>query len=131
MNKINIGDFHQEKFIFTQDDVNIFMKLTGDYNPIHFDIEAAKHSIFKRPIIHGFLSSSIFSKVLGINLPGKGTIYLKQEIKFLKPMFVDTNYVCKIEVIDVNNDIYTLKTCVFNEENEMTIDGLAIVLNKS
>lgn len=86
------------KFSFTQEDVQKFAEVTGDFNPIHLDAEYAKCSFFKKPIVHGFLAGSVFSKIFGTLFPGEGTIYLKQEMKFMAPMFVDIVYLAKVRV---------------------------------
>lgn len=86
------------KFSFTQEDVLKFAEVTGDFNPIHLDAEYAKGSLFKKPIVHGFLAGSVFSKIFGTLFPGEGTIYLKQEMKFMAPMFVDIVYLAKVRV---------------------------------
>lgn len=129
---INIGDNFKYEFIFTQSDVNIFAEISGDKNPIHIDNNFASKTIFGKPIIHGFLSGSIISKILGTDFPGPGTIYLSQEMKFLKPMFVQEKYICKVEITQINSvkNILTLSTSILNEEGKVTLDGQAVVLNK-
>ena len=69
--------------------------------------EYAKKTPFKTPIVHGFLAGSVFSKVFGTIYPGEGTIYLKQEMFFLKPMFTDQPYKAVFEIIntDFENDL--------------------------
>jgi acyl dehydratase len=124
-----IGDKIEETFSFSQEQVNRFIELTGDDNPIHHDEAFAARTVFKKPIIHGFLSSSIFSKILGIRMPGKGTIYLKQEMNFRQPMYVDTKYTCAIEITDLKGSKYTLSTRILNDQGEMVVDGYAVVLN--
>jgi acyl dehydratase len=57
--------------------------------------------MFKRPIMHGMLSASLFSKVFGTLFPGEGTIYLKQSLNFLKPMYVEKDYVAEFKVLDI------------------------------
>ena len=73
-----IGKKWEHSFLFTQEDVDTFAQVTGDTNPIHLDEEYASKSIFKKRVVHGALSNSIFSKVFGTITPGKGTIYLSQ-----------------------------------------------------
>jgi acyl dehydratase len=89
---IKANETYSHNFKFSQDEVNRFAEVTGDKNPVHLDAAYAAKTMFKRPIMHGMLSASLFSKVFGTLFPGEGTIYLKQSLSFLKPMYVDTDY---------------------------------------
>ena len=86
------NDTHQHAFRFSQEDVIDFARVTGDNNPLHLDADFAAQTPFKRPIIHGMLGACIFTKVLGTEFPGSGSVYLAQTLEFLRPMFVDTDY---------------------------------------
>ena len=98
---LTIGQTYNCEFKFTQADVNAFADVSGDHNPVHWDAAFAATTIFKRPILPGMLSASVFSKVLGTLFPGDGTIYLKQSLDFLKPMYVDTDYVALFTVKEI------------------------------
>ena len=128
---INIGDKFEHNFSYSQEDVVLFSKVTGDNNPVHLDDEYASKTIFKRPIIHGMLGASVFSKVFGTMFPGEGTIYLTQNIQFLKPMLVDTNYIAFFEVIEIDREKHraTVSTYVLNEDGKKVIDGNAILMH--
>jgi 3-hydroxybutyryl-CoA dehydratase len=89
-------------FSFNQDDVELFSEATGDKNPIHLDSSFAEKTIFKRPIIHGFLAGSVFSKIFGTIFPGQGTICLKQSMTFIKPMYVNVNYTAVLTPINID-----------------------------
>lgn len=116
------------KFTFSQEDVDTFARVTGDVNPIHIDAEKASQSIFKTRIMHGFLGGSIFSRVFGTIWPGNGTIYLRQNMNFLKPMYVEKEYVAQFKVIEIlSKNRYLISTVVKNEANENTIEGEAII----
>jgi len=91
-------------FQFSQEEVNRFAEVTGDKNPVHLDAAYAATTMFKRPIMHGMLSASLFSKVFGTLFPGEGTIYLKQSLSFMKPMYVDTPYEAVFIVKEVIRD---------------------------
>src|ERR1700740_521261 len=101
---IKVGEIYNHDFKFSQDEVNRFAEVTGDKNPVHTDAAYAAKTMFKRPIMHGMLSASLFSKVFGTLFPGEGTIYLKQSLNFLKPMYVDTDYTAEFVVKDVIKD---------------------------
>lgn len=101
---ITQGQIYSHDFNFSQEDVNRFAEVTGDNNPVHIDAEYAAKTMFKRPIMHGMLGAALFSKVFGTLFPGEGTIYLKQSLSFLKPMYVDTNYEALFTVKEVIKD---------------------------
>jgi acyl dehydratase len=130
--KVEVGTVYTHSFSFTQEEVNQFAEITGDRNPIHTDAEYAATTMFKRPIMHGFLGASIFSKVFGTLFPGEGTIYLKQSMSFVKPMFVDFGYEAVFTVKEVQLDkhraiVETLVTEIAT--GETTIKGEAVVMN--
>src|SRR5882757_5472959 len=98
---IENGQTYTYEFNFSQADVIAFANATGDKNPVHLDEAYAAKTMFKRPIMHGMLSASLFSKVFGTLFPGEGTIYLKQTLSFLRPMYVDTKYEAHFTVKEV------------------------------
>lgn len=104
INMIEVGQIYTHDFNFSQDEVNRFAEVTGDKNPVHLNADYAAKTMFKKPIMHGMLSASLFSKVFGTLFPGEGTIYLKQSLSFLKPMYVDTNYEAVFTVKEVIKD---------------------------
>ena len=101
---IEANQVYTHEFKFSQEEVNQFAQVTGDKNPVHTDAAYAAKTMFKRPIMHGMLSASLFSKVFGTLFPGEGTIYLKQSLNFLKPMYVDVVYEAVFTVKEVIKD---------------------------
>jgi len=124
-----INDTILKTFSFTQDDVIAFSNISGDKNPLHLDNTFAKKTIFKRPIIHGFLGGSVFSKILATHFWGNGTIYLSQTMNFKKPMFVDTNYIAQLTLEKINSkkNIAIITTNVFTTNNDPVITGEAVI----
>lgn len=127
--KISVGDKFDYDFSFTNEDVIMFSKATGDFNPIHLDSEYAKNTIFKKPILHGFLGGSVFSKVFGTLYPGNGTIYLKQDLSFFKPMYRLEKYKATFEIIttNVNKNRALVKTLIIDNKSKIVIDGEALI----
>ncbi len=114
----------------TEKDINAFAEVSGDFNPIHMNEEVAKKSVFGRRIAHGMLSASFISAVLGMYLPGEGTIYLGQNLQFLKPVDIGdeiTTTVTVAEAINPAKGIYRLETVCVNQRDEIVIDGDAVV----
>lgn len=129
---IALNTVHRHKFSFTQDDVILFAKVSGDHNPLHLDAEFAATTQFKRPIIHGALASSIFSKVMGTEFPGFGSVYLKQVSEFKRPMFVDTDYEAVFTVVNIDEKkhVAEIKCEIFDvATNKKTTDGMATIMN--
>lgn len=128
------GQTYSENFTYSQKDVITFAELSGDKNPIHLDPEYASNTIFKKPVIHGILGISVFSKIMGMTFPGEGTIILKQEITFKRPMFVDTKYEAHLTVIDTSPDrghiLIETKVCDV-ETKKVNMIGEVMVMNKS
>jgi acyl dehydratase len=129
---IKVGEIFTHDFKFSQDEVNRFAEVTGDKNPVHLDADYAAKTMFKRPIMHGMLSASLFSKVFGTLFPGEGTIYLKQSLSFLKPMYVDTDYEAVFTVKEVIGDKNraTVETLIKDKNTGLVCtSGEATVLN--
>ena len=101
---LEIKQEYLHEFKFSQSEVLKFAELTGDNNPVHTDDTYASKTIFKRPVIHGMLGASIFSKVFGTLFPGEGTIYLGQNLNFMRPMYPDTEYEAVLIVKEVLKD---------------------------
>ena len=124
---IKTGDKYRHEVSYTQEGVIAFAEITGDKNPIHLDPEFAAKTPFGRPIVHGFLSASVFSKVFGMLFPGQGTIYLSQEMSFRAPVFAGEKYTAEFEVIDVNTEkhIGTIKCLLLDAAGKEGITGTA------
>ncbi len=133
MEKLKVGDEFSHQFSFTQAQVQAFADVTGDNNPIHLDADYAANTPFKKPIIHGHLSSSVFTRFLGTEIPGgPGSVYIKQVTEYLRPMFVDVvyNVVFKIESINEVRHIAELSTVIVDTNtNKQTIRGTGTLMN--
>ena len=129
---IRIGDKATLRKKFTQEEVIAYAKSSLDENPVHFDMDYASKTVFKKPIVHGLFAASLFGGLLGSKLPGKGTIHLGQELKFIKPIFIGEQVTATIEIIDIRNDkpIVTFNCYILKENNSIAIEGKAIVMYK-
>ena len=116
--------------ILTQSDIENFAELVGDRNPVHVDPEFAKKTRFGRPIAHGMWGLSLISAVLGTKLPGPGTIYLSQTVKFKAPVFPGDTLTAKVKVLEVRQDkpIVKLETTCENQKGELILTGESLVL---
>ena len=127
--ELNIGDIATYTKTFSEEDVFAFARLTGDYNLIHIDNQFAEKSIFKKKIVHGFLTAGMISKVIGTELPGLGTIYMSQDLRFLKPVYINDTITATVIVTekDESRKSVKLETVCKNQNDEIVIAGSALV----
>jgi 3-hydroxybutyryl-CoA dehydratase len=112
----------------TEADVVLFAAVTGDTNPMHLNAEYAKDTIFGERIAHGMLAAGLITKVLGTQLPGPGTIYLSQNLKFRAPVRIGQTVTATVEVMALHPEKHraTLKT-VCTVAGEPVMEGEAYV----
>ena len=129
MKTLKIGDKASLKKAFTEKDVLSFATLSTDTNPLHLDQKFASQTIFGEPIVHGILVASLFSGLIGVVLPGTGSIYLGQNLSFKAPVRLHEEVTATVEVIKIRDDkpIVTLKTICVNSLGETVIEGEAVV----
>lgn len=125
---MKIGDIAEITHKVTEKDIVKFADVSGDYNPLHMDEEYAKQSMFKKRIAHGMLSAAYISSVLGNILPGNGAIYLSQDLKFIKPVFIGDEIKVQVKVKDVCGKKICLETVCFNQNMEKVTLGEAKLL---
>lgn len=127
---MKIGDNASFEKTITEFDVGMFSRLTGDLNPVHVSDIEAKESGFEKRIVHGMLVSSMISTVLGMKLPGPDTIYMEQDSKFLKPVYIGDTVRAIVQVTEIINrekGIIKLDSSVQNQNGEVVIIGYSIV----
>jgi len=110
---------------FTEDDLRRFIEITGDVNPLHVDDEFAAGTPFGRRVLHGMLTASIFSTMVGMLLPGTGAIYRSQTIRFLLPVHLDETVTAHFVVRSVDRAKHRLEidSWIENEAGERVIEG--------
>ena len=128
--KFNVGDSAEVTKTIDQADIDAFAAITGDHNPVHVDEAFAQQTRFGRRIAHGMLTASLISSVLANKLPGEGSVYLGQTLKFVAPVFPGDEVTARVTVKAVREDkpILTLETICVNQRGETVIRGEATVL---
>ncbi len=86
----------------TDADVTLFAGISGDTNPLHTNEEFASKTRFGHRIAHGYLTTSLWSTLIGTQLPGPGAIYMSQDTKFLRPVFIGATVTATVEIIELN-----------------------------
>lgn len=130
MRRITVGESASFSKTITESDVYGFAGITGDFNSVHVNQIEAQKSIFGDRVAHGMLVGSLISTVLGTKLPGEGTIYLEQNLKFRKPVFFGDTVTATATVSEIMNEekgIYKLETIVTDQDGQITHEGYAVV----
>ena len=132
ISELEVGQSASYGKTITETDVYMFAGISGDANPVHLNEEYAKDSMFKGRIAHGMLSASLISTVLGMYLPGPGSIYAKQDIKFLAPVrFNDTiTATCTVKEILAERSRVVMDCKVTNQDGVDVIVGEAVLIVK-
>ena len=129
INNLKVGERASLSRVFTEEDVIQFASISTDTNPIHMDESFAADSVFGQRIVHGMLIASLFSALVGVKLPGKGSIYLGQSLNFKAPVSIGEQITASVEIIKIREDkpIVTLRTLCVNSEGQIAVDGEAVV----
>lgn len=129
---IKIGDRAGMVKTVTANDINVFAEITGDINPVHVDEEFAQQTMFKGRIAHGILTAGFISAVLGTRLPGKNSIYLRQELEFKAPVRIGETVTAEVEVTEKidRKRVLVFKTTVTNQAGVVVLDGKATVMKR-
>jgi len=129
IDELSVGQVAELAKTVTESDIVLFAGVTGDFNPVHVDAEAAKQSVFGERIAHGMLSAGFISAVLGMRLPGPGSIYLSQTLRFTKPVRIGDTVTARVEVLEVltAKRRVRLATSCRNQNGEVVVDGEAVV----
>jgi acyl dehydratase len=124
-----VGDSATISKTFTDADVRTFADISGDHNPIHLSGDYAATTQFKRRIVHGILTSGLISAVLGMQLPGPGSIYLSQTLNFKAPVYLDDTITAMVTVSHIREDkpIITLETKCLNQDDKLVLEGEAVL----
>lgn len=127
--ELRIGQKASVQKTFTAADVTAFAGISLDVNPIHMSDKYAESTIFGKRIVHGILTSGLISAVLANKLPGPGTIYLGQELKFTSPVYLSDDITAEVEIVEIWEDkkIIKLNTTCTNQDGKKVITGLATV----
>ena len=128
-NIINEGDEAEIYHTITLDDLNTFAGLTGDYNPLHMDERYAAQTSFKRRVVHGMLTASFISTMIGTKLPGEGSLWYQQQMRFLAPAKIGEKIRvwAKVKHKSLSQRILTIEIIVFGDEGRKLIEGGAKV----
>lgn len=129
LDMLQVGDAAEFSKTVSESDIYLYAGITGDFNPAHVNEAYAKKTYFKTRIAHGMLAAGFISAILGTQLPGPGTIYMKQELSFLAPVRIGDTITARVEVTEIIKEKkqVKLRTTCSNQEGELVLDGEAVV----
>ena len=130
LDNLHIGQKIEFTEVISESMVEKFAKLSGDYNPHHMDESYAEKTKFKKRICHGMLLASLFSRLTGMYLPGKGSLFFSQSLNFISPAFINDKVTVEGEIVKISRStgIVTIKTIIKKENNIRLITGDAKVI---
>lgn len=129
LDELQVGQTASHAKTITESDILLFSAVSTDTNPVHINDEYAKTTPFGERIAHGMLSASLVSAALANKLPGPGTIYLGQNLKFTAPVRIGETVEARLEVLgidDVKGKVNIRTQCYVGEK--LVIDGEALVI---
>jgi 3-oxoacyl-[acyl-carrier protein] reductase len=129
LRELKLGQTETLSRCITAEDVAAFARLSGDYNALHVDEEFAARTEFAQRVVHGFLHASLLSTLVGTKLPGRGALYVSQNIEFTRPVFVGETVEARatVEKIDEETRLVTLRTTIAKTDGTCVLRGTALV----
>ena len=130
LEEIKIGQKKKFSVIITESMVDEFAKISGDFNPLHMDQQYAQSTKFGKRVCHGMLLASFFSRMVGMYLPGKNSLYFSQTMNFRLPCFINDAVTVEAEVTQTSiaSRIIELKTTISDQEGKCLVEGIAKVM---
>lgn len=131
---MDLGMAHETVHTITEDDIQKFAEVSGDYNPLHMDDDFAKTTIFGQRIAHGALTASYISGILGNNLPGPGAIFTGLSMRFRRPVFIGDTVTVRAEVSEKKDrgSQVTLKvTCIVDGKRVITGEAQVVARRRA
>ena len=130
ISEMKVGDSASFTKTVSEHDVYTYAGVSGDFNPAHVNEVEAQKGMFPKRIAHGMLSAGFISTVLGTQLPGPGTIYMGQELRFTKPVFFGDTITATVTVAELipEKNRAILDTVCTNQNGDVVIKGKATVM---
>lgn len=127
--ELQTGDKAEVRHRVTERDLQLFAAVSGDVNPIHLDETFAANTAFKGRIAHGMFSGALISAAIACELPGPGSIYIGQEMSFMRPVRLADDIRVELEILEkLPKNRVRIATRVFNQDGKQVVDGVATVM---
>ena len=122
-----VGERAQRSLTLTEEHVRTFAAITGDYNPLHFDVDFAKRTRFGALVVQGGLTTGLLHALVAMDLPGPGSVFLSQQWKFTAPVYIGDTITADAEVMSVHEakPVTQLRIVVTRQTGETVLEGEA------
>ena len=123
---LKVGDRGEISKKITAEDVKKFADVSLDTNPIHLSEEFASKTMFKGRIAHGMLTASLISAAVGTKMPGPGSVWMEQSLRFVKPVRIGDTITAVAELVEKKEEKrhVTVKTTCYNQNGEVVLEGI-------
>jgi 3-hydroxybutyryl-CoA dehydratase len=125
---LQLGQSASMEKTVTEQDIQAFGEATGDFNPVHFDEDYARTTLFRGRVAHGVLSIGFISAVIGTKLPGEGTIFVSASTDFKGPVRIGDTVVTTCTVKEIRERRQVVLDCTCTVEGKVVVTGEALVL---
>ncbi len=125
--RVTVGQKARRSLSLTSEHVATYARLTGDYNPLHFDAAFAAGTTFGKLVVQGGLTTGLLHALVAMDLPGPGSVFLSQNWKFTAPVYIGDTITAEAEVLSVHETkpVCQLKIRVTRQTGEMVLEGEA------
>ena len=122
-----IGQKSNRSLTLTSNHVKMFAEMTGDYNPLHFDEEFTAKTKFGKLVVQGGLITGILNALVGMDIPGPGTVFMSQELKFIAPVYIGDTITGEVEVLGTHDTkpVTHLRVKVTRQTGDTVLEGNA------
>ena len=122
---LTIGQKARRSLRLTRAEVDAYARITGDYNPLHFDERFAAATQFGRLVVHGGLTAGILNALVAEDLPGPGSVFMSQSLKYVAPVFIGDTITGEVEVLSVHarKPVTQLRATVTREDGQLVLEG--------
>ncbi len=129
IDELRVGDAAESSKTITETDIALFAAVTGDFNPVHMDAEFAKTTPFGARVAHGPITLSLSAGILGMRLPGIGTVAVTNHIDYRKPVYIGDTITTRVEVaeLDAARNRATMSLRWTNQDGAVVAEGVAVV----
>lgn len=129
MREIKVGDTAQRSMLVTDEQIDLFARLSGDRNPLHFDEDFASKTKFGRRVVHGGVTAAILNALVAEDLPGPGSVFMEQHLKYTAPVHPGDTITADLVVLKAREDkpIYTVAVRVMRQDGVSVLEGECVV----